>query len=150
MDNQALSKSLGDEILIHIERNAGMYFQTQDQNNKNLEKQTPQMIIPMKTISPQISSLREIKLVNSLLETGDGQNQSVKLICRNCKKQIQTKVSRRIGKGTLTISCILLLCSFGILCLACLPCYMDDCKDIIHVCPDCQYPNGSTPYQFFE
>ncbi|CAD8123435.1 unnamed protein product [Paramecium sonneborni] len=149
MDNQPHSKSLGDEILEHLERNAAMYIQTQDQNNNNLDKQTPQLMIPIITISPQIPSLKEIKLVNSLLVTGDGQHNSVKLICQNCKKQIQTKLTRRVGKGALIVSCILLLCSFGILCLTCLPCYIDDCKDIVHLCPDCQFHNGSTPYQVF-
>ncbi|CAD8094440.1 unnamed protein product [Paramecium primaurelia] len=150
MANQELSKSLGDEILHHLERNANIYIQTQDQHNNKIDDQTPQMMIPIINISPQISSLREIKLVNSLLENGDGQIHSVKLICRNCKKQVQTKLSRRVGSGTFIVSCVLLLCSFGICCLACLPCYVDDCKDIIHLCPDCKHPNGSTPYSIFQ
>ncbi|CAD8207629.1 unnamed protein product [Paramecium pentaurelia] len=150
MAHQDLSKSPGDEIFQHLERNTNIYLQTQNQHiqsQNNCDNQIPQLITQ---IIPQITSLRQIKLVNSLVQTGDGQIYSVKLICQNCKKQIQTKLCRRVGKGTFMVSCLLLLCSFGILCLACLPCYMDDCKDIIHICPDCQHPNGSTPYQFFE
>ncbi|CAD8196403.1 unnamed protein product [Paramecium octaurelia] len=149
MANKDLSKSVEDDILHHLERNANIYTQTQDQHKNKLYDQTPQMI-PTLNISPQISSLREIKLVNSLLENGDGKINPVKLICQNCKKQVQTKLSRRVGSGAYIVSCILLLCSFGICCLACLPCYVDDCKDIIHLCPNCQHQNGSTPYSVFQ
>ncbi|CAK65699.1 unnamed protein product (macronuclear) [Paramecium tetraurelia] len=147
MAHQDLYKSQGDEIFQHLERNANLYLQTQNKHIQCQDNLTPQLITPK---IPEISSLKEINLVNSLAETGNGQICSVKLICQKCKKQIQTKLRRRVGKGTYTVSCLLLLCSFGILCLACLPCYMDDCKDIIHICPDCHHPNGSTPYQFFE
>lgn len=79
-----------------------------------------------------------IKLVSSTQVSGDGYVKSVKVVCKNCNKKVDTIVTRKPGKETFIASCLLLMCSFGMVCISCLPCLIDDCKDALHTCPDCK------------
>ncbi len=66
--------------------------------------------------------------------------------CSGCSKEVKTMLSYKIGAGTcvlgLVISCV------GCLPLSCIPCFLNDYKDVIHKCPNCSNFLGKRGYMF--
>ncbi|CAD8100241.1 unnamed protein product [Paramecium primaurelia] len=149
-ENQNMQQSEGDEIFIHIQNNADQYkIQQTDDRSQN------QIMIPNQAIEPKQNklapfTLEQIKLVSSTQESGDGHIKSVRVQCPQCKKKVDTIVVRKPGVQTYVASCLLLLCSFGLVCVSCLPCIIDDCKDVQHSCPDCNISLGKTKFKILD
>ncbi|CAD8109145.1 unnamed protein product [Paramecium sonneborni] len=152
-ENKKMQQSDGDEIFIHIQSNANQYNiqNTDDKSQKQImiPNQTNQAIVPEKSNLKQLT-FEQIKLVSSTQVTGDGHVQSVRVQCPQCKQKVDTVIVRKVGSQTYVASCILLLCSFGLVCVSCLPCIIDDCKDVFHSCPQCKIPLGKTQFQIMD
>ncbi|CAD8116719.1 unnamed protein product [Paramecium sonneborni] len=148
-EKKNMQQSDGDEIFIHIQDNANQYIQKTDDKSQN------QVMIPNQVIDPQQSKLKpltfeQIKLVSSTQVSGDGHVKSVRVQCPQCKQKVDTVIVRKIGSQTYVASCLLLLCSFGLVCVSCLPCIIDDCKDVLHSCPQCKTPLGKTQFTILD
>ncbi|CAK92603.1 unnamed protein product (macronuclear) [Paramecium tetraurelia] len=149
-ENKKMQQSDGDEIFIHIQSHADQYkIQQTDDRSQN------QIMIPNQAIEPQKNkltpfTLEQIKLVSSTQVSGDGHVKSVKVQCPQCKKKVDTVVVRKPGSQTYVASCLLLLCSFGLVCVSCLPCIIDDCKDALHSCPQCKISLGKTEFKILD
>ncbi|CAD8122080.1 unnamed protein product [Paramecium sonneborni] len=136
---QDLQKSDGDEIVFHITKNAQQY-----EPNITLEN-TP-------NDKPVQNPIRfeDIKLVSSVQVTGDGHSQSVRIICSGCKTKVNTVITRKAGLQTYIAGLLLIFCSFGFICVSCIPCFMDDCKDVQHSCPNCNQCLGKTQFNILD
>ncbi|CAD8124446.1 unnamed protein product [Paramecium sonneborni] len=136
---QDIQKSDGDEIVFHITKNAEQY-----EPNIVLES--------LPNDKPVQNSIRfeDIKLVQSLQVSGDGHYQSVRIICPQCKMKINTIITRKVGLYTFIAGALLIFCSFGFICVSCTPCFIDDCKDVQHSCPNCNQFLGRTQFNIFD
>ncbi|CAD8094190.1 unnamed protein product [Paramecium primaurelia] len=135
---QHIQNSNQDGLEFHINKNAQFYQQN---------------IIQEKTLNctlPKLITLEDIKLVSSTQVSGDGHNNPVLIICSGCQNKVQTVLTRHSGKSTILVGFILFLCSFGFICVACIPCCLDDCKDIRHNCPQCQKTLGKTTFNILK
>ncbi|CAD8070538.1 unnamed protein product [Paramecium sonneborni] len=143
----AMQQSDGNEIFIHIQNNADRY-NIKSENEKNFNQpMIPDQVIESTTIKPKPLTFEQIELVSSTQVSGDGHVKSVRVQCPQCKEKVNTVIIRKAGTQTYLASCILLLCSFGLVCVSCLPCIIDDCKDVRHSCPTCKIPLGKTQFK---
>ncbi|CAD8200827.1 unnamed protein product [Paramecium pentaurelia] len=148
--NKPMQQSDGDEIFFHIQNNAEQYnIQSADEKNQNI-KMIPDQVIESQTTKPKPLTFDQIKLVSSTQVSGDGHVKSVRVQCPQCKQKVDTVIIRKPGTQTYLASCILLLCSFGLVCVSCLPCIIDDCKDVLHSCPQCKSPLGKTQFKILD
>ncbi|CAK83989.1 unnamed protein product (macronuclear) [Paramecium tetraurelia] len=137
---QHIQKSNQDVLEFHITNNAQFY-----QQNIIQEKST-NCKLPL----PKLTTLEDIKLVSSTQVSGDGHSNSVLIICSGCQNKVQTVLTHHSGISTIFVGFLLLLCSFGFFCVACIPCCLDDCKDIRHNCPKCQRTLGKTSFKILK
>lgn len=92
-------------------------------------------------------------------ENGNGFVRSVRVFCPTCKqnvnflkklKQIDTVLTKKTGFQTWIAAFLLFLCSFGLICIACIPWFIDDCKDVYHGCPNCKRELGRTNFKIID
>ncbi|CAD8094077.1 unnamed protein product [Paramecium primaurelia] len=145
-----MQQSDGDEIFIHLQNNADQYNIKQSDNKNQNEIMIPDQVIEAKTNNQKPMTFDQIRLVSSTQVSGDGHAKSVRVQCPQCKQKVDTVIIRKPGTQTYLASCILLLCSFGLVCISCLPCIIDDCKDVLHSCPQCKTPLGKTKFKILD
>ncbi|CAD8109982.1 unnamed protein product [Paramecium primaurelia] len=136
---QDLRQSDGDEIVFHITKNAQQYEPNITLENTPIDKPVH---IPI--------TFEEIKLVSSVQVSGDGHQQSVRIICPGCKMKVYSVIKRRVGLQTLIAGVLLIFCSFGCICVTCIPCLLDDCKDVEHSCPNCKQYLGKAQFNILD
>lgn len=66
------------------------------------------------------------------------------IVCPYCGQTGSSVVTYDIGQGTWLLG--LILCCFGCVPCACVPCCLDDCKDAFHSCPNCRQLLGVKRY----
>ncbi|CAK61206.1 unnamed protein product (macronuclear) [Paramecium tetraurelia] len=136
---QDLNRSDGDEIVFHITKNAQQYEPNITLDNSPNDKPVQKPI-----------TFEDIKLVSSVQVSGDGHYQSVRIICPGCKMKVNSVISRRIGSQTFLAGVLLIFCSFGFICVTCIPCLVDDCKDVQHSCPNCKQYLGKAKFNILD
>ncbi|CAD8121127.1 unnamed protein product [Paramecium sonneborni] len=133
-----IQKTNQDALEFHITRNA-QFYQPNIIEDKNLTCTLPKII-----------TLEDIKLVSSTQVSGDGHINPVLIICSGCQNKVQTVLTHHSGKSTIFVGFLLFICSFGFFCVSCIPCCLDDCKDIRHNCPKCQKILGKTSFNILK
>jgi len=73
--------------------------------------------------------------------TEDISRTSIHMICPSCHAEIETTTITRPGTLTYVYSSCICLFTFGLGCCL-IPLLMDDCKEVHHVCPNCEEPLG--------
>ncbi|CAK64988.1 unnamed protein product (macronuclear) [Paramecium tetraurelia] len=136
---QDLKHSEGDEIVFHITKNAQQY-------EPNITLATSPNDKPVQNPI----TFEDIKLVSSLQASADGHYQSVRMICSGCKRKVNSVIKRRAGLQTFIAGVLLIFCSFGFICVTCIPCMVDDCKDVQHSCPNCKQILGKAQFNILD
>ena len=60
--------------------------------------------------------------------------------CPNCKNEILTTTQKSISTFQMLVAGG--ICFFGGICCFYIPCCIDDWKDVLHTCPNCNYAIG--------
>ncbi|CAD8177886.1 unnamed protein product [Paramecium octaurelia] len=74
--------------------------------------------------------------LNQIIQQIDSNHPSI-ITCGYCQRQVQTVIKYEPGAGTYLIGGLLAIVGLWFGCCL-IPCFIDDCKDVLHFCPSCQ------------
>ncbi|CAD8207378.1 unnamed protein product [Paramecium pentaurelia] len=82
--------------------------------------------------------------VKNLPTNANDQEQPTKVFCQKCQKQVITRIEKQYGCGALIVTFLILMIFWP---LFWIPCFVSECRDIIHYCPSCEEVIGLKPYK---
>ncbi|EAR87984.1 LITAF-like zinc ribbon domain protein (macronuclear) [Tetrahymena thermophila SB210] len=124
-------------------QNGNPQAQNNDPHNQNALP--PVTYPPMQNQPLQIQSISLQQNPQVQQDMADKTPYPFQTTCHHCKKTSTTKVTSKAGYGTWTmcsIFCVLTGCG-------CIPFFINNCKDKIHTCPNCQTQLGVFRYKVF-
>ncbi|CAK90270.1 unnamed protein product (macronuclear) [Paramecium tetraurelia] len=83
---------------------------------------------------------------NQIISQIDSKHPSI-ITCGYCQHQVQTVINYEPGAGTYLIGSLLAIVGLWFGCCL-IPCFIDDCKDVVHLCPSCQHKIGKKRFIF--